>query len=148
MKSLFLLRDAAFSLLYVHVIASHVFCLSTPPRRNPWLPLAGCLCSPAWHDHYHCSPLSICPLASQQHFTSSPLNKLLLPSPPPSLSPPPPAPRLRPPPASLLVGVTFALSLRGEGRTLIQSLTFPPRLSLSGVAHCQFHWQWISETKS
>lgn len=37
-----LLRESTLSLLYVHVIASHVFCLPTPLWQPPRLPWAGC----------------------------------------------------------------------------------------------------------
>lgn len=56
--------------------------VAKPPAASGWL-----LCYSAWQDHYRYSPLSICPVASQQHFTSSPLIQLLLPSPPFPCSP-------------------------------------------------------------
>lgn len=107
--------------------------VAKPPAASGWL-----LCYSAWRDHYHRSPLSICPVASQQHFTSSPLIQLLLPSPPSpllSLLTLPAHPLtllLHSAAASLLAGVTFAIQTREEGQTLIQSLTFSP-LSLSGI---------------
>lgn len=56
--------------------------VATPPAALGWL-----LCYSAWHSHYQHSPHNICPAASQQHFTSSPLIHLLLPSPPSPCSP-------------------------------------------------------------
>lgn len=42
MTPVVLLRESTLSLLYVHVIASHVFRLLTPLWQKPWLPRPGC----------------------------------------------------------------------------------------------------------
>lgn len=144
------------------VCACHCFACILPPNPPVAKPLSASgwlFCYSAWHDHYHRSPLSICLVASQQHFTSSPLIQLLF----PSLQRPPlalPTHFTRPsthPSLALcsrpLCWLLWHLPFRRVKRDKPLSNRWPfspppPSSSLVLLTHSVPNSQWISETKN